>query len=107
MLLFDMELGAGEQKELNFVLAIAENGRAAFELYDGLQAGFATLKKKTSQFLPAWYAMRLPQEIQHSAEVCRGWLQMTNRCGSSTITGLPICCSLAGSLRIRPTAQRI
>ena len=41
-----MELGPGEQKELNFVLAIAENGRAAFELYDGLQADFASLEKE-------------------------------------------------------------
>ncbi len=46
MLVFDMELGAGEQKELNFVLAIAENGRAAFELYDGVQARFAALEKE-------------------------------------------------------------
>ncbi|HXX02496.1 MAG TPA: hypothetical protein VEJ00_14870 [Candidatus Acidoferrales bacterium] len=46
MLHFDLELGAGEQKELNFVLAIAENGRAALGLYDGLQAGFADVEKE-------------------------------------------------------------
>ena len=45
MLHFDMELNPREQKELNFVLAIAENGRAAIELYDGLQARFADLEK--------------------------------------------------------------
>src|SRR5450755_4183546 len=44
MLHFDMELGPREQKELNFVLAIAENGRAAIELYDSLQARFADLE---------------------------------------------------------------
>ncbi len=46
MLHFDMELNPGEQKELHFVLAIAENGRAASELYDGLQARFADLEKE-------------------------------------------------------------
>ena len=44
MLHFDMELGPREQKELNFALAIAENGRAAIELYDSLQARFADLE---------------------------------------------------------------
>src|SRR5580698_2372888 len=46
MLIFDMELGPDEQKDLNFVIAIAENGRSAFELYDGLQAGFSGLEKE-------------------------------------------------------------
>jgi hypothetical protein len=46
MLVFDMELGPREQKQLNFVVAVAENGRAAFELYEGLQAGFADLEKE-------------------------------------------------------------
>lgn len=46
MLVFEMELSAGEQKELNFVLAIAENGRSVFELYDGLQSEFADLAKR-------------------------------------------------------------
>jgi hypothetical protein len=46
MLQFDMELNPGEEKELHFVLAIAENGRAATELYDSLQAQFADLEKE-------------------------------------------------------------
>lgn len=46
MLTFDLELGPGEQKELNFIVAIAENGRAALELYDQLQADFASLEKE-------------------------------------------------------------
>jgi hypothetical protein len=46
MLVFDMVLAPGEQKELNFICAIAENGRAAMELYDGLQAGFAGLARE-------------------------------------------------------------
>jgi len=46
MLVFDMVLSPGEQKELNFIFAIAENGRAALELYDGLQADFAGLAKE-------------------------------------------------------------
>jgi len=51
MLRFDLELNPGEQKELNFVVAIAENGRAALELYDALQAGFASLEKEnTAEF---------------------------------------------------------
>ncbi|MGO8797176.1 MAG: hypothetical protein ACLQLC_20340 [Candidatus Sulfotelmatobacter sp.] len=46
MLVFEMQLGGGEEKQINFVAAIAENGRAAFELYDGLQAGFSGLIKE-------------------------------------------------------------
>jgi hypothetical protein len=46
MLHFDLELGPREQKELNFVVAIAENGRAAFELYDDLQSRSAVLAKE-------------------------------------------------------------
>jgi hypothetical protein len=46
MLVFDMVLSPGEQKELSFICAIAENGRGAFELYDGLQAGFAGLAQE-------------------------------------------------------------
>ena len=36
MLVFEIQLDSGEQKQLNFVVAIAESGRAAFELYDCL-----------------------------------------------------------------------
>lgn len=46
MLVFEMELIAGEKKELKFVIALAENGRAAFALYDSLQTGFASLGKE-------------------------------------------------------------
>ncbi len=42
----DMELGPREQEELKFVLTIAENGRAAIELYASLQARFAHLEKE-------------------------------------------------------------
>jgi hypothetical protein len=46
MLSFDLELSPGEEKELNFILAIGEDGRTALELYDGLQADFAGLVKE-------------------------------------------------------------
>jgi len=46
MLVFDLELGTSEERQLNFVLAIAESGRAALELYDGLQADFAGLERE-------------------------------------------------------------
>jgi hypothetical protein len=46
MLVFDMQLGPGETKQLDFVIAIAGNGRDAFELYDRLQAGFAGLEQE-------------------------------------------------------------
>src|SRR5580704_12434686 len=46
MLHFDMALGPREQKQLKFVLAIAENGRTAIELYDSLQARFADLENE-------------------------------------------------------------
>jgi hypothetical protein len=46
MLTFDMELGPNEQTNINFVIAIAENGHTAFELYDQLQANFHELEKE-------------------------------------------------------------
>jgi len=46
MLVFDLELGPGEQKQLNFVVAIAENGHAALDLYDRLQSDFESLEKE-------------------------------------------------------------
>jgi hypothetical protein len=46
MLVFEMELGAGEQKQLNFIVAMSETGRAALDLYDGLQLSFDDLVKE-------------------------------------------------------------
>jgi hypothetical protein len=46
LLHFDVELNPGEEKQFNFVLAIGENGRAALELYDDLQARFDRLEKE-------------------------------------------------------------
>lgn len=46
MLVFEMELGAGEQKQLNFVVGMAEKARAALDLYDGLQSSFDDLVKE-------------------------------------------------------------
>jgi hypothetical protein len=46
MLVFEIELGPGEQKEIQFVVAIAENGRAALDLYDQLQSSFDDLEKE-------------------------------------------------------------
>ena len=43
MLLFDMQLGPGEEKQLNFVVAVAGEGRAALELFDHLQSRFSEL----------------------------------------------------------------
>ena len=77
MLVFDMVLGPqANKRQLNFIFAIAENGRAAFELYDGLQAGFARpCERKTNQLSPASCKLRLLRVIPNSAEVCRGWLR--------------------------------
>ena len=47
MLAFEMKLGAGEQKQLNFTVALAENGGRALELYDKLQANFAAIEKQS------------------------------------------------------------
>ena len=49
MLHFEMELNPGEEKELHFALAIAENARAATELYDALQARFDDLEKENEE----------------------------------------------------------
>jgi hypothetical protein len=72
MLHFDMELGPREQKELNFVLAIAENGRAAIELYDSLQARFADLETENEATLRASFALHSHRTIRSSAAICRG-----------------------------------
>jgi hypothetical protein len=72
MLHFDMELGRGEQKELNFVVAIAENGRAAFELYDDLQARFAALEKENeSDFAGLVQAAFTPENSAFSGHLPR------------------------------------
>ena len=47
MLSFELRLGAGEQKQLNFVTALAEDGAAALELYDKLQANFAAIEQES------------------------------------------------------------
>jgi hypothetical protein len=46
MLVFEMELGPNEQKQISFVLAIAENGSVALDFYDQLQSGFDGLVKE-------------------------------------------------------------
>jgi hypothetical protein len=46
MLVFDMELGPQEQTKINFVIAIAENGDAAFNLYDQMQSSFDELVRE-------------------------------------------------------------
>lgn len=46
MLVFEIELGPSEEKEIQFVVAIAENGRAALDLYDHLQSSFHDLVKE-------------------------------------------------------------
>jgi hypothetical protein len=43
MLVFDMELEANGQTEINFVAAIAETGQKALDLYDRLQSSFHDL----------------------------------------------------------------
>jgi hypothetical protein len=72
MLVFDMILSPGEQKELNFILAIAANGRAAFELYDGLQAAFAGLAKENeSVFTRLVQAAFTPGNSEFSGNIPR------------------------------------
>jgi hypothetical protein len=46
MLVFEIELGPNEEKEIQFVVAIAENGRAALDLHDQLQSNFDDLVKE-------------------------------------------------------------
>ena len=46
MLVFEMELGPGEEKQINFVAAVAGNGKDALALYDELQAKFEALEKE-------------------------------------------------------------
>src|SRR5580692_1691701 len=46
MLVFEIELGPQEQTKINFVVAIAETGAAAFDLYDQMQSGFDDLVRE-------------------------------------------------------------
>jgi len=46
MLVFEIELNPGERKQLNLIVALSENGHAALELYDRLQAKFNELEKE-------------------------------------------------------------
>ncbi|MGA7294270.1 MAG: hypothetical protein WBW85_17180 [Terriglobales bacterium] len=72
MLVFDMQLGPGEQKELNFIIAVGENARAAFALYDDLQAGFAGLDKKNeAEFTDLVQAAFTPGNSEFSGNLPR------------------------------------
>ena len=44
MLVFDLQLGANEEKQLNFVAALAPHGREAIELHDNVHSHFAELE---------------------------------------------------------------
>jgi hypothetical protein len=46
MLVHEIQLGPGEQKQLNFVVAIASTGKGALELHERIQAQFAELEKE-------------------------------------------------------------
>ncbi|HEY3929078.1 MAG TPA: twin-arginine translocation signal domain-containing protein [Candidatus Koribacter sp.] len=46
MLVFEMELGPGDEKQISFIAAIASNGAAALKVYDDLHARFADLVKE-------------------------------------------------------------
>jgi hypothetical protein len=45
LLVFEMQLGAGERRQLNFMAALGESGREALAVYDRLQANFERLEK--------------------------------------------------------------
>lgn len=44
MLVFEMELGPGEERQINFIASVAGNGKDALALYDDLQAKFDALE---------------------------------------------------------------
>ncbi len=72
MLVFDVQLGPGEQKQLNFVVAMAENGRAALQLYDDLQAGFAGLERENEAvFTSLVYSAFTPGNSEFSGNLPR------------------------------------
>jgi hypothetical protein len=72
MLVSEIELGPGERKQLNFVVAIAENGRNAFELYDKLQHSFDDLEtQNTTDFASLVRAAFTPGNSQFSGHLPR------------------------------------
>ena len=46
MLIFELELGPGEEKQINFVAAVGASGKDALDLYDQLQSKFAVLERE-------------------------------------------------------------
>ena len=72
MLHFDMKLGPREEKTLWFVAAIAGNGRAAFELYDDLQARSTSLAKENeAEFTSLVRAAFTPGNVDFSGNLPR------------------------------------
>ena len=72
MLGFEMQLGPGEHKQLNFVAALAENGTAALELYDKLQANFASIEKESeAEFTRLVNAAFTPRNSEFSGNLPR------------------------------------
>ena len=72
MLHFDMELNPREQKELHFVLAIADDGRAAIELYDSLQSRFPDLERENElSFASLVRSAFTPQNSEFSGNLPR------------------------------------
>jgi len=49
VLVYELELGAGETREFHYVNAIAENGLAANRLYDELQRGFDQVSRENER----------------------------------------------------------
>jgi hypothetical protein len=47
MLVFDLQLGSKESRQVNFAVALAEDGRRALELYDTLQEKFAEVENQS------------------------------------------------------------
>ena len=72
LLVFEMHLGPGEEKQLQFIVAVASDGRAALELHDRLQAKFADLERENeSSFQSVVRAAFTPGNTEFSGHLPR------------------------------------
>jgi TAT (twin-arginine translocation) pathway-exported protein len=72
MLIFEMELGPGQEKQINFIAAVAANGKEALDHYDELQSKFAVLEKENdSSFTSLVNAAFTPGNSEFSGNLPR------------------------------------
>ena len=82
MLIFEMQLGPSETRQLQFTIALADNAETALQIYDNLQSNFETVEKESeavfnslvrSAFTPgnAEFSRNLPRLVTEDESLWR------------------------------------